>query len=119
MPILRCVLLFLAAGGVARAADAPPLLLSHGYSPIGIVFDRTPATPKTLPFPTWTVSAEWMEKGTFIEMMTPKEMPRAVSLSISSHAVSTNEKENEPLARDPVKGEMLLHPNGARRLTGM
>lgn len=89
-----------------------------GYSPIGIVFDRTPATPDTLPFPTWKVSADWMEKGTFIEMMTPREMPKAVSLSISSHA-STPESENEALARDPVKGAMFLHPNGARRLTGM
>lgn len=90
-----------------------------GYSPIGIVFDRTPATPEKLPFPTWRVSADWMEKGTFIEIMTPKEMPKAVSLSISSHPASTREKENEALARDPVKGAMFLHPNGARRLTGL
>jgi hypothetical protein len=57
-----------------------------GYSPIGIVFDRTSSTPATLPFPTWKISADWMEKGTFIEMMTLKDMPKAVSLSISSHA---------------------------------
>ena len=88
-----------------------------GYSPIGIVFDRTPATPAALPFATWRISADWMAKGTFIEMMTPKEMPKAVSLSISSHPAST--RENEALARDPVKGAMLLHPNGARRLTGL
>lgn len=90
-----------------------------GYSPIGIVFDRTPATPEKLPFPTWTISADWMEKGTFIEMMTPKEMPKAVSLSMSSHPESTRERESEALARDPVKGAMFLHPNGARRLTGL
>jgi len=60
-----------------------------------------------------------MEKGTFIEMMTPKEMPKAVSLSISSHYASTRESENEALARDPVKGAMFLHPNGARRLTAL
>ena len=89
-----------------------------GYSPIGVVFDRTPATPKRLPFPTWRVSADWMEPGTFIEMMTPKGMLKAVSLSISSHPAST-ERENEALARDPVKGAMFLHPNGARRLTGL
>jgi len=88
-----------------------------GYSPIGIVFDRTPATPEQLPFATWRISADWMEQGTFIEMMTPKEMPKAVSLSISSHATSTRESENEMLARDPVQGAMFLHPNGARRLT--
>ena len=61
-----------------------------GYSPIGIVFDRTPSTPATLPFPTWKISADWMEKGTFIEMMTPREMPKAVSLSISSHTNRPN-----------------------------
>ena len=90
-----------------------------GYSPIGIVFDRTPSTPEKLPFATWRISADWMEKGTFIEMMTPKEMPRAISLSISSHPASTRERENETLARDPLKGAMFLHPNGARRLTGL
>lgn len=90
-----------------------------GYSPIGIVFDRTSTTPGKLPFPTWRVTADWMDKGSFIEMLTPKEMPKAVSLSISSHAQSTSEKENEALAQDPVKGRAFLHPNGARRLTGM
>jgi len=89
-----------------------------GYSPIGIVFDRSAATPEKFPFATWRVSADWMEKGTFIEMLTPKEMPRAVSLSISSHG-GVPESENEALARDPVKGAMFLHPNGARRLTGV
>src|SRR5881397_740737 len=88
-----------------------------GYSPIGIVFNRTPATPEKFPFATWRISPEWMEKGTFMEMMTPKEMPKAVSLSI--HPPSTRESENELLARDPVKGWMFLHPNGARRLTGL
>ena len=88
-----------------------------GYSPIGIAFNRTPATPEKFPFATWRISLEWMEKGTFIEMMTPKEMPKAISLSI--HPTSTGEKENEILARDPVKGWMFLHPNGARRLTAL
>ncbi len=88
-----------------------------GYSPIGIVFDRNAATPEKLPFATWKITADWMEKGTFIEMMTPREMRKAVSLSISSHPASTRERENVELARDPVKGMMFLHPNGARRLT--
>lgn len=89
-----------------------------GYSPIGIVFARTPATPEKLPFATWKLSADWMEPGTFIEIMTPKETPKAVSLSISSHAESTRES-NEALIRDPAKNAMFLHPNGARRLTGL
>jgi hypothetical protein len=90
-----------------------------GYSPIGIVFDRTPATPDSLPFATWKVSADWMDPGTFIEMMTPKDMPKAVSLSISSHPGTARESENAAVARDPVKGAMFLHPNGTRRLTAL
>jgi hypothetical protein len=90
-----------------------------GYSPIGIVFDRVTDSTQTLPFATWKVSADWMDKGAFIEIMTPKEMPKAVSLSISSHVESTREAENVALAHDPVKGAMFLHPNGARHLTGM
>jgi hypothetical protein len=88
-----------------------------GYCPIAIAFDRTPATPEKFPFATWRISPEWMDKGTFIEMMTPKEMPKAISLSI--HPAGASESENEMLARDPVKGRVFLHPNGARRLTGL
>jgi Glyoxalase-like domain len=89
-----------------------------GYSPLGIVFDRSPATPEKFPFATWRVSADWMEKGTFIEMLTPKEMPKAVSLSIASHPAA-RESDNAMLASDPVKGAVFQHPNGARRLTGL
>jgi hypothetical protein len=78
-----------------------------GYSPIGIVFDRTPTTPEKFPFETWRISADWMEKGTFIEMMTPRQMFKALSLSISSHPASP-ESENKVLAADPVKGAMFL-----------
>ena len=78
---------------------------TNGYSPIGIVFDRTPSTPAAFPFPTWKISADWMEKGTYIEMLTPREMQKAVSLSVSSHA---------------GRGSAAVgHPNGARRLTAM
>lgn len=89
-----------------------------GYSPLGLVFDRTPATPAPLPFATWKVSADWMEQGTFIEVMTPKEMPKAISLSIESHPAAS-ERENELLARDSVRGAMFRHPNGAQHLTGV
>jgi hypothetical protein len=88
-----------------------------GYSPIGVVFDRTPATPDTFPFATWKVTAAWMEKTTYIEMLTPREMPRAVSLSISSHPAGT--REHEAPAPDSPAAAIYLHPNGARRLTGL
>jgi Glyoxalase-like domain len=89
-----------------------------GYSPIGIVFDRTEATPEKFSFSTWRITVDWLEKDTFIEMLTPKEMPKTLSLSISSHAQNP-ESENEKLSRDPVKGAMFHHPNGARRLTAV
>ncbi len=89
-----------------------------GYSPIGIIFDRTPATPEKFPFETWKISADWMETGAYIEMLTPRQMLRAVSLSISSQP-PISESENRKLAQDPAKGAMFLHPNGARRLTGL
>ncbi len=83
-----------------------------GYSPIGVVFDRTPATPQTFPFATWRVSAEWMEKGTFIEIMTPKEMPKAVSLSISSHPTSARESANGATMR--LTGVRVVAPAADR-----
>lgn len=89
---------------------------TSGYCPIGIVFDRTNATPATFPFPTWRVSADWMEPGTSIEMLTPREIPKALSLSISPHARTAREV-NEELAKDPERNAMFHHPNGARRLT--
>lgn len=88
-----------------------------GYSPIGIVFARTPATPEKLPFETWRVTADWVEPGTSIEMLTPRETPLALSLSISSHAVTSRER-NAELARDATRSAMFQHPNGTRRLTG-
>jgi hypothetical protein len=80
-----------------------------GYSPIGIVFQRTAATPDPFPFPTWRVTAEWMGKGRFIELLTPRETPKAVSLSISPF-VEPARKPGDPVAQ---------HPNGARRLTAI
>jgi hypothetical protein len=87
-----------------------------GYSPIGIVFDRTPATPDSFPFPTWKVTAGWMDPGTFIEILTPKATPKALSISISSHAGSAAE-ENAARSKDPKTKAIFLHPNGAHTLT--
>jgi hypothetical protein len=75
---------------------------TSGYSPIGIVFDRTSSTPATFPFPTWRISADWMDKGSYIEMLTPREMAKAISLSVASH---------------PFTPRGAANPNGARRIT--
>jgi hypothetical protein len=82
---------------------------TSGYSPIGIVFERTPTTPAAFPFPTWKIVADWMGEGRFIEMLTPKETPKCLSLSISPFV----EGPHDP--KDP----RVRHPNGARRLTAL
>ena len=89
-----------------------------GYSPIGIVFDRSSTTPEKFPFATWKVAPEWLAKGTSIEILTPKETPKAVSLSIAAEA-RTPEAQNVELARDPEKGAVFRHPNGTSRLTAL
>lgn len=89
-----------------------------GYSPIGIVFHRTPTTPATFTFPTWRVSADWMEKGTSIEMLTPRETPKSLSLSISSSREPTS-VTNVALAANPKTAGIFKHPNGAQRITAI
>jgi hypothetical protein len=75
-----------------------------GWSPIGVGFDRTSSTPATLPFDTWRVTADWMGAGRSIEMLTPRDMPTALSLFIT------------PIP-DDVPAE--AQPNGVKRITGL
>lgn len=88
-----------------------------GHSPFGLALARTPATPEGFPFETWRVTADWMEPGTFLEMLTPRGSP-AVNLAIHPGRVD----EAAILRRITAGGtdaEMFLHPNGARRLTSV
>jgi glyoxalase-like protein len=79
-----------------------------GYSPFGVGLRRTARAPAEFPFPVWTVSAAWMPAGASIEMLTPREMKTAVSLFIP------------PLhPGEEIDPALSLHPNGARRLTGV
>jgi hypothetical protein len=88
-----------------------------GASPFGIGTHRTGSTPAEFPFPTWKITAEWMPKGSFMEMLTPREMWKAPSLFVTADPL--DEAANRKLAADPVKGKRFLHPNGARFLTGV
>ena len=88
-----------------------------GASPFGIGTRRTASTPATLPFPTWRVTVEWMPKGAYMEMLIPREMLKAPSLFVTAEPL--DEAANRKLAADPAKGKRFLHPNGARRFTGV
>jgi hypothetical protein len=79
-----------------------------GFSPFGIGVRRTAAAPASFPFETWKVTADWMPAGAAIEMLTPKEMPRAPSLFIPP-----------PHPGEVIDPALSLHPNGARHLTAV
>ncbi|WP_129791981.1 VOC family protein [Sphingosinicella sp. CPCC 101087] len=88
-----------------------------GDSPFGIGFRRTSATPPTFPFETWRVAAPWMGPGSSIEMLSPLDA-RTVTLFIASQGV--DEAANRAaIAAGGAAAEPFLHPNGARRITGL
>lgn len=90
---------------------------TNGVSPFGIALARTPATPERFPFETWEVSAEWMEPGTAMVMLTPRGS-RAVNIAV--HPNGTDEAANRrSIAAGGEEAAMFLHPNGARRLTAV
>lgn len=88
-----------------------------GVSPFGLQMHRTAAAPATLPFPTVKVHAAWMAPGENIELLTPRDMPKALGLFVPPSA--TDEARNIRLAADPVRGAMFHHPSGATRITGV
>jgi hypothetical protein len=86
-------------------------------SPFGIAMRRTPRTPARFPFDTWRVTADWMAPGTYMEMLTPRGS-RAVNIAVHSNA--TDEAANRrAIAAGGESAWPFLHPNGARRITGL
>jgi hypothetical protein len=89
----------------------------NNVAPFGLAVRRTPATPETFPFKTWRVTSDWMEPGTFMEMLTPRGS-RAVNVAV--HAHGADEAANlRAIAAGGEAALPFLHPNGARRLTGL
>lgn len=88
-----------------------------GEAPFGVQLARTAMTPSSFPFETWRISSEWMGAGEYLEMLTPRGS-RALTLSIPPHAtdVAANMRAIAAGGDDAAK---FLHPNGARRITGV
>jgi hypothetical protein len=60
------------APGLERAAEKyrqRMLWRTSGWSPIGLGFRRTTPSNDALPFPTWSWTAEWMPKGSAMEIV--------------------------------------------------
>jgi hypothetical protein len=82
-----------------------------GYSPFGIGVRKLAAAPASFPFPTFRVTAPWMD-GRFMEILTPREMPSAVRLFVPAHPSIGPEA-------DPVDPAARVHPNQTHRLTAL
>lgn len=88
-----------------------------GDSPLGIGFRRTPATPSPFPFETWTVASAWMGAGRQMEILSPRGAP-TVTLFVSPDGVDV-EANRAAIAAGGAAAERFIHPNEARRLTGV
>ncbi|HEY5713371.1 MAG TPA: VOC family protein [Allosphingosinicella sp.] len=86
-------------------------------SPFGIGFSRTAATPTPFPFETWGVAASWMSAGSTMEILSPRGSP-TVTLFVTPQPVDAA-ANRATIAAGGAAAEPFLHPNGARRLTGV
>ena len=88
-----------------------------GACPITFALHRVgPARP--LPVATWSVTAPWMDPGTAMEMLTPRDDAKSPSISIHPHAVS------DVPALDTMRQSLraagaLTHPIGVQRITAV
>jgi hypothetical protein len=89
---------------------------TSGESPLGIGFRRTPATPATFPFETWSVGAPWMGEQQMV-ILSPRGAP-TVTLFMTPTPVNV-EANRAAIAAGGPAAEHFLHGNGARRLTGV
>ena len=87
---------------------------TSGWCPFGVGLRRATASSSSeqLPFPIWTWTAEWMPKGTVMEMLTPRDDTRSPALFIEPHALA------DP-ADQARRGALYHHPIGSRRLSSL
>jgi hypothetical protein len=84
---------------------------ASGYAPFGIGIRKLAAAPASFPFPTFQVTAPWMD-GRFMEILTPREMPAAVRLFVPAHPSVGPDA-------DPVDPAARIHPNQTHRITAL
>jgi hypothetical protein len=103
------------APGLERAAEKFRQRMTwrtSGWCPFGLGFRRTGAGVTTLPVPVWTWTAEWMPKGSVMEMLTPRDDTRSPALFVEPSALADS-------AEQAKRGALYRHPNGSRRLTAI
>jgi len=85
---------------------------SSGWCPIGIGFRRAGSTNGAFPFPTWTWTADWMPKGTAMEMLVPREDTKSPALFVEP-SVLTDTKEQA------ARASRFHHAIGVDRITAV
>jgi hypothetical protein len=83
-----------------------------GWSPIGIGLHRTAPGAQPLPWPSWQIPrAAWLPEGEFIEMLTPREQPKAPSVFVTPPSLAIVEPRQQT--------DDLDHRNRTKRITGV
>ena len=103
------------APGLERAAEKfrqRMLWRSSGWCPIGVGFRRTMPSNGAWPFPTWSWTAEWMPKGSAMEMLTPRDDTRSPALFIEPRALTDTGEQ-------AARASLYHHPIGSRRITAI
>jgi len=88
--------------GMERAAEKfrqRMLWRSSGWCPISIALRRTAPSNEALPFPTWSWTADWMPKGSKVEMLTPREDTRSPALYIEPRALTDAAEQEKRASR--------------------
>ena len=103
------------AHGMERAAEKyhqRQLWRASGWCPIGVGFRRATPSNEALPFPTWTWTADWMPKGSVMEMLTPRDDTRSPALFVEPLPLSNTGEQR-------ARAALYHHPIGVRRITAI
>jgi hypothetical protein len=101
------------APGLERATEKfrqRMLWRTSGWCPIGVGFRRPTPTNDAMPFPTWSVTAPWMPKGSAMEMLTPRDDTRSPALFITPSALTDTSQQ-------AMRASLYHHPLGVLRIT--
>jgi len=99
--------------GMERAAEKShqrQLWRTSGWCPIGVGFRHTTSSSEALPLPIWRWTADWMPKGSVMEMLTPRDDTRSPALFIEPLALSDTGEQ-------AARAKLYLHPIGVHRIT--
>jgi Glyoxalase-like domain len=101
--------------GLERAAEKfrqRMLWRSSGWCPIGVGLRRTAPTKEPLPFSTWSWTADWMPKGSAMEMLTPRDDTRSPALFLEPQALTNGDEQLKRASR-------FHHSIGVQRITSV